>query len=257
LARLVRTIKDRYPIEVCVSAGLLDESKAKLLADAGLDRLNHNLNTSRSRYASICTTHTYDDRLNTLRAAQSAGLQLCSGLIAGMGETPAELIEIAKTLRGLQVQSIPINFLLPFEGNALPQPTGLSPQYCLRILCLFRFLHPKSEVRAAAGREFHLRRLEVLSLYVVNSLFLDGYLNGRGSLRRQTYQMLLDAGFTIESEHPLEELLEQPEEAPDSAAPCPPTFSPIPVTVQGSVPIKSLPELRPARHGLRTGTTDR
>lgn len=93
LARLIRQIKQRFPnLGVCVSAGLLDEPKAKVLAEAGLDRLNHNLNTTRRNYPNICSTHTYDDRLTTLQAARKAGLEMCSGLIAGMGETPAELV---------------------------------------------------------------------------------------------------------------------------------------------------------------------
>jgi len=218
LARLVREIKSRYPIEVCVSTGLLDEAKARVLAEAGLDRLNHNLNTSREHYAKICTTHTYDDRLNTLKSAKTAGLQLCSGLIAGMGEKPEELVEIAKTLRSLGAQSIPVNFLLPFEGNVLRYPEGLSPQYCLRILSMFRLTNPKCELRATAGREFHMRSLEVMCLYVVNSIFLDGYLNGKGAMRHKTYQMLLDGGFQIESEYPLEELLEKEDPAEEPAA---------------------------------------
>lgn len=238
LARLIREIKSRYPIEVCVSAGLLDEPKAKVLAEAGLDRLNHNLNTSRELYPKICTTHTYDDRLHTLNSAKSAGLQLCSGLIAGMGEKPESLIEVAKTLRALGVQSIPVNFLLPFEGNVLRYPDGLSPQYCLRILCMFRFLNPSAELRATAGREFHMRSLEVMCLYVANSIFLDGYLNGRGHLRRQTYQMMLDAGFTIESEHKLEELLCE-DEAPAEPVPAP-AKSPC-----ASATLKTPAELRP------------
>lgn len=245
LANLVRQIKAAYPIEVCVSAGLLDEAKARVLAEAGLDRLNHNLNTSRAMYSKICTTHTYDDRLNTLHAAKTAGLQLCSGLIAGMGEKPEELVEIAKTLRHLGAQSIPVNFLLPFEGNVLRYPAGLSPEYCLRILSLFRFLNPAAEVRATAGREFHMRSLEVLCLYVVNSIFLDGYLNGKGALRRQTYQMMLDAGFTIESEYPLQELLNNECEEELAAEP------PVQVTVNGtaSTTIKTVQELRPTRVG--------
>jgi biotin synthase len=237
LARLVREIKARYPIEVCVSTGLLDEPKARILAEAGLDRLNHNLNTSRALYPTICTTHTYEDRLNTLRAAKAAGLQLCCGLIAGMGEKPAELIEIAKTLRSLGAQSIPVNFLLPFKGNVLSYPEGLSPQYCLRILCLFRFLNPKAELRATAGREFHMRSLEVLCLYVANSIFLDGYLNGKGHLRRQTYQMMLDAGFSVESEYPLEQLLQNCEDD------CLPNIEPL-------TPVKSIAELRPSRDSV-------
>lgn len=207
IAGLVSSIKAKYPIEVCVSAGLMDERSTKLLKQAGLDRLNHNLNTSASRYAQICTTHTFNDRLNTLKAARKAGLEVCSGIIAGMGETPQELIELALMLRELGASSIPINFLLPIKGNRLGTPQNLSPQYCLKILCLFRFINPKAEIRTAAGREHHLRSLEVMSLYAANSLFMDGYLNTRGKSRQDTLQMIVDAGFTIRSDKSAEELL--------------------------------------------------
>lgn len=244
LADLIRKIKARYPLEVCVSAGLLDESKARVLKDAGLDRLNHNLNTSRRNYPSICTTHTYDDRVATLEAAQAAGLECCSGLIAGMGESPAELVEIARTLRRFKAQSIPVNFLLPFEGNVLAQPQNLSPEFCLRVLCMFRFVNPDAEIRCAAGREFHLRSLEVMCLYPANSIFLDGYLNGRGAERRRTYQMIKDAGFDIESEHGgVDDLLDDiAADDPGSSKP------PIELTLDGQrrPAIKSMAELRPA-----------
>lgn len=247
LAGLVRTIKSRYPtMEVCVSAGLLDDDKARRLKAAGLDRLNHNLNTSRSHYPSICTTHTYDDRLGTLRSARRAGLEVCSGLIAGMGEKPHELLEVARTLREVQSRSIPVNFLLPFEGNRLDRPQQLSPEYCLRVLCMFRLANPTAEVRCAAGREFHLRSMEALCLYPANSLFLDGYLNGRGAERRRTYQMIRDAGFEIESDHGLDELLgeidaDQPESRSGGDGS-------VDLTVAGDRPaIKTLQELRPAR----------
>ena len=242
LADLVRKVKTRFPsLELCVSAGLLDDDKAEALAEAGLDRLNHNLNTSEQRYGTICTTHTYQDRLNTLLSAKRSGLQTCSGLIAGMGESPEELVEVAMTLRDGGSESIPVNFLLPFEGNVLDTPTGLTPEYCLRVLCMFRFTNPRAEVRCAAGREFHLRALEPMCLYPANSLFLDGYLNGRGAERRRTYQMIRDAGFEIVSDHGLEDLMEELEAdtAPHQRAE---------VTVDGSRPvIKSIEELRPAR----------
>ncbi len=207
LAHLVRRIKETYPLEVCVSAGLLDDDKAAVLAAAGLDRLNHNLNTSEEHYAEICTTHTYQDRIDTLRAAKRNGIETCSGLIAGMGEPPTDLIEIAKTLRTLESESIPVNFLLPFEGNVLQEATGLTPQYCLRVLAMFRFTNPAAEVRCTAGREFHLRSLEVLSLYPANSLFLDGYLNAKGEAVARTYQMIVDAGFEIVSDRQVADLL--------------------------------------------------
>ncbi|MDP2654173.1 MAG: biotin synthase BioB [Candidatus Omnitrophota bacterium] len=215
LARLVREIKSRYPIEICVSTGLLDKGKADILKDAGLDRLNHNLNTSEDNYPNICTTHTYQDRINTLTAARQAGVQLCSGLIIGMGEQDTDIIEIAKTLRGLKAESIPVNFLIPIEGTAITQNAALTPDYCLRVLCLFRFLNPSAEIRMAAGREVHLRSMEVLGLYPASSLFLQGYLNTKGSSRGKTLRMIRDAGFQIRSAQNLDELIEK-EENPET-----------------------------------------
>jgi biotin synthase len=207
LAKLIREIKAQYPIEVCVSAGLLDKAKAQVLKDAGLDRLNHNLNTSEQNYPNICTTHTYADRLNTLKAAKEVGIEVCSGMIVGMGEKEPDVVEVALKLREIKAKSIPINLLVSIEGTALKDRPELSPEYCLRILCLFRFLNPEAEIRIAAGREIHLRNLEVLSLYAANSLFMEGYLNTKGSTRMKTLQMIRDAGFTINSDHNLEELL--------------------------------------------------
>lgn len=211
LARLVREIKSKYQIQVCVSAGLIDEAGAQTLKDAGLDRLNHNLNTSQRHYPKICTTHTYQDRIRTLKAAKKAGIELCSGMIAGMGETADDVIELALTLREFGAESIPVNYLIPIEGNQLTASTGLNPQYCLRILCLFRFLNPAAEIRVAAGREGHLRSMEVMALYPANSLFLEGYLNTKGDSRVKTLRMIKDAGFTIKSDISLDELLAQEE----------------------------------------------
>ncbi len=234
IASLVRTIKAQYPIEVCVSAGIIDLAGARTLKEAGLDRLNHNLNTSPGRYSRICTTHSFADRLNTLKAARQAGLEVCSGIIAGMGESPDELVELALMLRGLEARSIPVNFLLPVAGIALAEPQNLSPAYCLKILCLFRFLNPRAEIRTAAGREYHLRSLEVMSLYPANSLFMDGYLNTRGKSRRDTLQMIVDAGFTIKSDRSAKELLR------GEAAGEPGKKRPAP-------PLKSAAELHPAK----------
>lgn len=209
LARLVHKIKAAYNIEVCVSAGLLDDDKARLLKDAGLDRLNHNLNTARGHYDSICSTHSYEDRLNTIRAARRQGLSLCSGMIVGMGESHADVVEVALALRELGAESIPVNFLLPFEGTPLTPPQSLTPEYGVRVLSMFRLTNPRAEVRIAAGRELHLRSLQPLALQAANSIFLEGYLNGRGSATRDTLQMLQDAGLRIVSDHPLESLLSE------------------------------------------------
>ena len=207
LCRLIREIKSKYRIEVCVSPGVITRGQAGRLKEAGLDRLNHNINTSIRHYQKICTTHSIEDRLNTLKAAKEAGLAVCSGVIVGMGESPEDVVAMAMTLRSLSVESIPVNFFMPLDGVAIREASGLTPEYCLRVLCLFRLLNPKAEIRMAAGREMHLRELEPLGLRVANSLFLQGYLNARGSSNARTLQMIKDAGFTIKSEIPLETLL--------------------------------------------------
>ena len=209
IAGLIRSIKEKYPLQVCVSAGLMDKHNIKVLKEAGLDRLNHNLNSSESFYPKICSTHTYQDRLNTLKAARDAQLEICSGMIAGMGETAEDIVEVAQTLLELKAPSIPINFLVPIDGNILKNPQGLTPEYCLRILCLFRFINPKSEIRAAAGREGHLRSMEVMALYPANSIFMEGYLNTLGLDRSRVLRMIQDAGFTIKGALSLDDLIDK------------------------------------------------
>ena len=219
LAELIHTVKARYPLEVCLSAGLIDLASARVLKAAGLDRLNHNLNTSETHYPNICSTHTYQDRMETLQAAQTVGLACCSGVIVGMGERTADLIQVAKTLRQLEIASIPVNFFLPISGTQLSAfvpterrvPTPLTPDYCLRVLCLFRFLNPRAEVRVAAGREHHLRSMEVMALYPANSMFIDGYLNAEGSTASRTIEMIRDAGFSVKTNAEDAEQLNQDE----------------------------------------------
>ena len=198
LAELVREVKRRFPIEVCLSAGLLEEEHARILADAGLDRLNHNLNTSESHYGEICTTHTYADRVRTLAAAKKCGIEPCSGMILGMGETSADVVEVALRLRELEVPSIPVNFLIPIDGNPVRSDGSLSPERCLRALCLMRLVNPAAEIRVAGGREGHLRGLESLALWPANSLFVEGYLTTRGDAVAETYRMIRDAGFEVD-----------------------------------------------------------
>ena len=234
LANVIQTIKSRFPIQVCLSAGLIGREGAAILKNAGLDRLNHNLNTSEEHYASVCTTHTYADRIGTLEAAQDVGIELCSGLIVGMGEDADDIVEVAKTLRNLRVSSIPVNFLLPFEGNIFSASPDITPDYCLRVLCLFRLLNCDAEIRVAAGREAHLRSMEVMALYPANSLFIDGYLNAKGASRSRTLRMIQDAGFTVKADQSLERLLER-------ETTCGETLS----VLDEDKPMKSLDELRP------------
>lgn len=198
IAGLVREIKSRWPIEVCLSAGLMGDEHAQILKEAGLDRMNHNLNTSERRYDAITSTHTYADRVATLEAAKRNGIESCSGLIVGMGEEAVDIIEVAFKLRELEVPSIPVNFLIPIKGNRVQHDGSLTPERCLRALCLMRFINPTAEIRIAGGREGHLRSLQPLALYPANSLFVEGYLTTKGDPVAETYAMIRDAGFVIE-----------------------------------------------------------
>ncbi len=199
-AKLIREIKNTYPIQVCLSAGLVtNEEDAKILADVGLDRYNHNLNSTEEHYSSFCTTHTYQDRIKTLENMQRAGVPLCSGFIAGLGESTKDIVRIALSLNEKGVVSIPVNFFLPVDGHAVVLQNELSPEYCLRILCLLRLTNPRAELRVAAGREYYLKDRQREALGIINSLFVSGYLNVKGSSIEETYAMIQDAGFEIET----------------------------------------------------------
>ncbi|MCE9499272.1 MAG: biotin synthase BioB [Leptospira sp.] len=198
LAGTIERITKDLGLKVCLSAGLLDKEKAKTLRNAGLDRYNHNLNTSESHYDEICSTHSYKDRLNTLEAVSNAGIGMCSGIIIGMGETIDDIVEVAFELKRLNVISIPINFFIPVSGHAIKNPGKLTPEFCLRILCMFRLVNPDSEIRIGAGREGHLRSLQSMALFPANSLFASGYLNVKGSDVEQTISLIRDAGFEPE-----------------------------------------------------------
>jgi len=205
-SQIIKKIKSEFPIQVCLSSGLMGKSATDQLKAAGLDRLNHNLNTAAENYAEICSTHTYQDRVNTLEAGAASGLELCSGVIVGMGESDTDLINLAFQIRKLGIVSIPVNFFLPIEGTQLQPNQTTTPERCLRILALFRLINPKAEIRVAAGREFHFRSLQPLAFFAANSLFLDGYLNAKGSSSRDTLAMLKDAGFEIDSRFSIDDL---------------------------------------------------
>jgi biotin synthase len=191
----VREIRAQYPLRICCCLGLLNEQEAQRLVDAGVERVNHNLNTSEDHYGEICSTHTYKDRLDTLDAVKSAGLSPCSGGILGMGESEEQIVDLAFSLRALDVDSIPINFLIPIAGTPLGGTEYLTPQKCLAILCMFRLVNPSKEIRIAGGREYHLRSLQPLALHVADSIFIGDYLTTRGEIPERDLEMLADAGF--------------------------------------------------------------
>jgi biotin synthase len=182
---------------VCACLGLLTPEQARRLADAGVDKVNHNLNTSERYYGEVCSTHTYADRVATLAACREAGLELCSGGIMGMGETHEDLIDMALELRRLGVESIPLNFLNSIDGTPLEDVRRLTPRDCLRGLALMRLVNPTAEIRIAGGREIHLRSLQALGLYAANSMFVGDYLTTKGQLPEADYRMIEDLGFVI------------------------------------------------------------
>ena len=195
----ITTFKQQHPdVEVCACLGLLSDGQAERLHQAGTTAYNHNLNTAESNYGDICTTHDYADRADTVTKARQAGLSPCSGLIAGLGETDDELVDVVFALRELDPDSVPVNFLIPFEGTPLGGQWSLTPQRCLRILAMVRFTCPDAEVRLAGGREIHLRSLQPLALHIVNSIFLGDYLTSEGQAGARDLEMIADAGFTVE-----------------------------------------------------------
>lgn len=195
--QIVPEIKAKYDLDICACLGLLSREQADRLKAAGVDRVNHNLNTSEDYYADICTTHTYADRVETLKHVRDAGMEMCSGGIIGMGEKLEDIVSMAFDLRDLGVKSIPLNFLNAIDGTPLQGNEDLTPQDCLRALAMFRFVNPDRELRISGGREIHLRSLQPLGLYVANSLFVGDYLTTKGQAPQEDYDMIRDMGFEV------------------------------------------------------------
>ncbi len=199
ILQAVQEVKANHDLKICACLGLLSESQTQRLAAAGVDRVNHNLNTSENFHTQICTTHTFDDRVATLQNVKAAGITTCSGGIIGMGESAQDVVDLAFSLRELNVTSVPLNFLIPIPGTPLQKQRQLNPRYCLRVLCLFRFLLPSQEIRIAGGREVHLRSLQPLGLYPANSIFIGDYLTTPGQAAQQDIETIRDAGFVLEN----------------------------------------------------------
>jgi biotin synthase len=198
VAAAVRQIKEELRMKVCACLGLLTDEQARELKAAGVDRYNHNLNTSADHYDRITTTHTYEDRVRTIQAVKQAGISPCAGCIVGMGETDAQIVDIAFALRELDADSIPVNFLHAIPGTPLEGTHELDPRRCLRVLALVRFVCPDKEIRVSGGREVNLRSLQPLALFPANAIFIGDYLTTEGQAATEDYRMIEDLGFEIE-----------------------------------------------------------
>jgi biotin synthase len=198
-AGATRRIKNAFPeLEVCVSLGLMNAGQARALKQAGVGWVNHNLNTSERFHREICTTHSFADRVRTVRDVKAAGLSTCCGGIIGMGESEEDIVDLALSLRELDVDSLPVNFLHPIEGTPLQGVNFLDPIRALKALCMFRFTNPSAEIRAAGGRERNLGEWQALALYPANSIFVRGYLTTPGQDVRDAHRMIEEMGFEVE-----------------------------------------------------------
>lgn len=193
----VREIKKIMDIEICLSVGLVDSEQITLLKNAGVDRINHNLNTPKENYSKITTTHSYDDRIETLHHLKEQGVNICSGFICGMGETNEQLVDLAFDLKKESPFSIPVNFLLPIKGTKLAQYNNLDSIKCLKILTMLRLLFPETELRISAGREYHLGDMQILGILLVDSIFIGNYLTEKGAEKNEDFELIRSLGLEI------------------------------------------------------------
>ncbi|MDR0690524.1 MAG: biotin synthase BioB [Streptococcaceae bacterium] len=198
LGEVIRKIKYDLPLKICLSIGLSSKEQIKYLLSCGVDRLNHNLNTPEGIYQKIASTHAYAKRRETLKLMNEMQMHSCSGFIAGMGESNEQLVELAFELKKLAPHAVPVNFLIPIKGTKLENYNQLTPVLCLKILTMMRFLFPKTELRASAGREYHLKELQPLALLITDSLFLGDYLTSAGQEEDRDVAMLDALEFIYE-----------------------------------------------------------
>ncbi len=195
----IKKIKSETSLESCASLGVLGKDFLGELKDAGLDRYHHNLETSPSFFPKICTTRPYQENIDTIRSAKEAGLITCCGGIFGMGESPEQRIELALTLRELDTDSIPINFLNPVKNTRLESMPLLKPLEALKIIAIFRIIFPTKDIIICGGREVVLRSLQpMMFLAGANGMILGDYLTTKGRSVQDDLGMIKDLGFDNE-----------------------------------------------------------
>ncbi len=189
----IREIRDRFDIEPSASLGLLTEELAQALADAGCVTYHHNLETARSFFPSICTTHDYDEDVNTVKLAKASGMKVCCGGIFGLGESQEQRVELAEILRELDVDSVPLNFLNPIQGTPLEKHQSISPMDCVRAITMFRYFLPNKPISVCGGRETNLRELQSwIFMAGASGTMVGNYLTTSGRDRDVDMQMFAD-----------------------------------------------------------------
>lgn len=194
----LRRIRSEAGINPSCSLGIMDYETALILKEAGMVTYHHNLETSRSFFPSICTTHDYEEDVATVRAAKAAGLKVCSGGIFGLGESFGQRVEMAETLGELEVDSIPVNFLDPVEGTRLAEADFLTPLECLKTIAVYRFLLPDRQIKVCGGRERNLRELQSwIFMAGASGMMTGNYLTKAGRDPRVDRKLVSDLGLGI------------------------------------------------------------
>ncbi len=195
---IYRRLAQETKLKLCASFGIITEDMARRLGEVGVTMYHHNLETSESYFPNICTTHSYQDRIDTIKACQAAELDVCSGGIISMGETMGQRLEMAFTLRDLEVQSVPINILNPIEGTKMENQVVLPPMEILQTIAIYRFILPGAMLRFAGGRENALRNLQSMGyLAGINATLVGSYLTTSGRTVAEDIQMILDMGLEV------------------------------------------------------------
>ncbi len=197
ICEATRRIKAEMDIDICASLGILTEADAAKLAAAGVNRFNHNLETSKNYFSKVVQTHTFEDRVRTVKIAKAAGMEACCGGIMGMGESLDDRVDLAFMLREMEVESIPVNLFDPRPGTPLADVARLTPAEGLKCLCMFRLVNPTRDIRIAGGREAVLKHMQPLALYPANSMFSEGYLTTGGQGYENDMAMMAEAGFRL------------------------------------------------------------
>lgn len=196
----VEALKEGVDIHRCASLGIIDEATAVKLKEAGALEYHHNLETARSYFPNVCTTHEYDEDVETVKAVKRAGLRVCCGGILGLGESPEQRVELAMTLRELDVDSVPVNFLNPIEGTKMADAEPIPPLDILKIIAMFRMVLPDKDIKVAGGREKNLRDLQCLMFAAgANSTMVGNYLTTLGRPATDDLRMISDLGLSIKS----------------------------------------------------------
>ena len=189
---------DNDRIKKCVSLGILKEDELRTLYNSGVTRYHHNLEAAKSLFSSVCTTHTYGERINTVLEAKKIGMEICSGGIFGIGESNDQILELAIELKDLNVDSVPVNFLVPVKGTPYESMKRLTPLKCLKIISFFRYFLPGKEIIICGGREDNLGELHPLVFYAGASGIMTGnYLTTQGRSFEKDIEMIKIMGFAV------------------------------------------------------------